>query len=160
MREISQAELDSVDPEIKDIVIDVNTLPFARTLFSCAGYGMVGGQGGKHLKSDTEQAYLVVQYDIKDTRWEQLHTGLSGLAAGMRSFAEYQVSYAFGDLRLRNVKRAWNRVRKLVNSVKLRCVPDDAAFAVRVGGIEEGREQVPEVRRPSSPRDQVDPSKR
>ncbi len=65
---ITRNELESVDEEIRDVIEVINRAPYARTIASCAGYGIAGESRNRHRRDETEKAYLAVDCGFRPSR--------------------------------------------------------------------------------------------
>lgn len=126
MRAVTKAELDQVDVAIKDLVLTINRLPFVRTRSSCAGYGPSSNRGRVHDKRDSECAYLMLQYDNADSRWENLHAELCRVARRALVCDVDLVAYYFGAPSIGKLQQLWSEVRDVVHAVKTEDALDEA----------------------------------
>lgn len=116
-----------VDPEIVDVIWDLNNLGFLETLWSCAGYGRSGWRNRPHLRED--HPYLVIRYRDSDVRSSIFHYDLGMIANHVQWFNDLQgYGYYFrpdhvpSRLKLAQAhqrnKDAWDWVRVLVGEWK------------------------------------------
>lgn len=111
------ADYRKVDPKIADVIEWVNALPYARTVFSCAGYGYSPARKGPHAANACAEAYVVVEYDTKHPGWRDLHSELSVAAGEVRRVRSSRFVYYVGTESLAVTKRRWAKVRAVVKAV-------------------------------------------
>lgn len=114
---ITRNELESVDEEIRDVIEVINRAPYARTIASCAGYGIAGESRNRHRRDETEKAYLAVDYDTTDPKWETMHLGLCEIARFVRAVDPNRAVYQFGYPDLKQTRSQWQKVRELLRGV-------------------------------------------
>jgi hypothetical protein len=135
--------VNTIDPGIRDIVTEVNALPFVRrTLFSCAGYGPQGDQTrpGEHKPylPDKErrpgraglcQGYIFLEYDPSNKDWQAFNAHISKFFDDVRDGRRgYWNQFKTGPLRsydllhvgttCKRLLSKWQRVRQGLNAWK------------------------------------------
>jgi len=116
-----------VDPQIIDVLEQLNDLGFLQTRFSCAGYGLSGSTGKLHLPNDC--AYLVISYNEDDLRTRQFHYELGKIATEIiwsdvnNGFYYNGYAYYFSPMGQRNGQRngsqanrnKWAQIKELTS---------------------------------------------
>lgn len=130
--DIGTSGIESIDVEIRDIIVAVNALPFVeRTLFSCAGYGTAGtsrnpddAPAGDLTGHDADNApYLVVAYRA-GSAYQAFHDAMTEAVKWPwptptledADVATYRIHWTphHRMSRIPFITTAWNDVRKVI----------------------------------------------
>lgn len=65
-----------IDVEIRDLLVDLNSLGYLETLYSCAGYG-AKSNGKPHEPDELEKAYVYIRYTEGSKDADELHNALA-----------------------------------------------------------------------------------
>lgn len=129
--------LKEVDVEIRDIIEDLNNLPFVlTTIFSCAGYGVAGlgprhpnnfseddSTGHKRDKKGLFNGYVLIAYK-SESDWKKFHEQMVDIVDNSRILSvnkfwqkrlgnPVRIYILFGRIE-QEISRKWNKVRQVI----------------------------------------------
>ena len=115
-----------IDPEIKDVIISLNKLPFIeQTYYCCAGYGKQSLRDQEMYASRRNKSpmhsltgYFVLEYKTDNPKALLFHEQLLKLCDSLPGPIndESWSYYLKDDDTIDNIKGLWDRVRLIINS--------------------------------------------